>query len=197
MIWYLVVPALVIAGALARRFMGGYFGKYSRGLEVASVGAVTGLAAAAVPPHLISGVLYGLLAALIAGAVASLGDGDATDLGEYEGEEPDQGSWDFFAGQSDNKLPFAQRRKRDIEVLVISGFFQTFFAGAIVAIAGGHLAAGAILAFSGMLKAPAYMLAYAIPSTITGFRRGRELGEALWGASLGLSAGLTTALVYA
>lgn len=184
-VFAVLVLALTLFGAWARRFMGGVGGKNPRVLHLLAVATPTTLAAGIVAfsafnPLAAAGIALLVLAATM--AVASTGDGDQTDLGTWLGVEPDEPFWGF-ANRGLGKPGYW----RDFDGLLISGVAQTFVAGLAVAISGYWLV-GALFALSGALKAPAYALAYVIPSNVNKLRQGRELGEALWGASLGLSA---------
>ena len=189
---YLLVAVLTAFGAFARRFMGGLGGDNPRFLRVASVAFPTMLAAgvalwSVLGPFWTVGLSFIIL--LGTASIAGLGDGDATDLGEWHGREPDAGSWDFLAGVSDNTKSFVDRYRRDFLALMISGVAQTAVAGVAVVLSGFVLP-GVLLGLSGILKAPAYGLGYLLPSGLRDLHHGRELGEVFWGGSLGLSAGL-------
>ena len=199
-LWIVVAVVLALAGAAARRFMGGWGGKNPRWLHLAAVGSLTGLATAfgvdRLGLDLWLGSAYVLMATVAAAGVASTGDGDGTDLGEWEGAEPDQPFWSWLVGSSDNTLPFDARYWHDAKTLLFSGAAQTSVAGLLVAFAGRPFV-GTALMLSGALKYPAYALAYKVPSTVRNFHQGRELGEAFWGATLGLIAAAVAVVVYA
>ena len=188
-IWYLMIPVLAAYGAWARRFMGGASGKNQRGLELLAVAAPTALVAfvASGSHGLAMALLGGLFSLGLTMLVASTGDGDQTDLGEWTGAEPDKPFWGFANGSLGTP-----GYMRDFIGLAISGFGQTLVAGAIV-IVSGHWPAGILLMLSGTFKAPAYALGYVIPSTRKNLMQGRELGEAIWGATIGASAAVALA----
>lgn len=193
-----IILALALYGGCARRYMGGWKPiPYERGLSVALL--VAPLAAA---PSLAAWplgdwpwVAAGGAAILAAGLATSLGDGDATDLGGWDQPEPDKPSWDWLAGRSDNTRPEAVRRARDMRALAVSGLAVTIVPGAMV-IALGHPVIGAALALSGALKVPAYVVGYMLPLRLKELTRGREAGEAVWGAALCGSAAASALAVF-
>lgn len=193
MTWYLglcLILGLALYGAAARRYMGGWKPvPYERGVSVAAVVLPLGFAAAVAWWGL--GPWWWLAAGagamLSAGLATCLGDGDATDYGEWDLPEPDRPSWDWLAGASDNAAPLAIRRLRDIRALAVSGLAVTLIPGAVM-VGAGHLWAGVAVGLSGALKVAAYALGYAVPVQLKDLRQGREAGEALWGACIGAAA---------
>lgn len=188
----LFLLAMAVYGAAARRYMGGApIGPSSRALQLVLLALPLGaVAALAAWPFGLWWAMAAATAAMASGAlVASLGDGDATDFGEWTGAEPDKGSWDWIAGTPDNSAAINIRRRRDIWALAVSGIAQTALTGAII-MASGHFWLGAAVGWSGVLKAPAYAIGYIAPLRWRHLYQGREAGEAAWGAALGLSAGM-------
>lgn len=187
----LLVLTLTAFGAWARRFMGGVGGENPRVLQLLAVAFPTALAAGVAAMSFDWITAAGITAATlgVTMALTSTGDGDQTDLGEWTGPEPDKPFWGFANGNLGRA-----GRQRDFLGLLISGFAQTTFAGFAVAMSG-YWVLGAAFALSGALKGPAYALAYAVPSKVSKLHQGRELGEALWGSSLGFSAAVVIASI--
>lgn len=184
--WCLVTPLLVGYGAFARRVMGGVGGKWPSPFGKAQRGAVIALFVLplVVPVAVFAGGVPALLALVVAGLAASTGDGDQTDLGTWFGPEPDKPFWGFV-----NENLGEAGAQRDFIGLLVSGVATTAAPGLMLAIAG-HYMAGFVLAFGGLLKGPAYALAYALPAgeKVRHLHQGRELGEAFWGGSVGFVA---------
>lgn len=196
--WWYVTPLLVfllVYGAFARRVMGGVGGKWPFPLGKIQRGAVVTMVALpfALPMLVINWGFVSLVLPLTA-IIVSLGDGDQTDLGEWAGAEPDAPFWDKLLGQTDNSKPFNERYQRDFIGLMVSGAV-TAFPAAVALVVHWELLAGFSMLFAGLLKAPAYALAYKIPSNVRNLHSGRELGEAFWGAVCGFAGFLGLVLV--
>jgi hypothetical protein len=197
--WYLVIPMLLGAmlyGAIARRVMGGVGGKWPGVLGKTQRTAVVLMAGLpfAFPAFFVTSWL--VASAVLAGtaAIVSLGDGDQTDLGSYDGPEPDAPFWDKILGHTDNSRPYNERRRRDFHGLFASGAV-TALPATITLIVTGNILAGLALLVLGTGKAPAYALAYEIPSRAKNLLQGRELGEAIWGATAGLAGAVALLLL--
>lgn len=132
-----------------------------------------------------------LLVLLLTTAAHSIGHGNAMTLGRrpYTGDERRE-PWDAIAGPLLVGANYGYRWKRDAIALTLSGVVVGFPPALALGLAGRPLAA-AVWLFAGAAKTAAYELGWRLRKEGSRWRQGTEIGEAGFGAILGLAVAAT------
>lgn len=192
--------ALIVYMAVAYRYRGGWnfgLGDQPRWLELFAVswpmGLAGGLAAIDSGATLATAGGLGVGVLGLTFAAHSLGHGNAMNLGrrEYTGDERVE-VWDRIVGRLRVGAERAARWRRDAMALGLSGMVVLWPLAAALAF-GGRFAAAALLAVLGAGKVLAYEIGWTLHVDGSRWRQATEIGEAMFGALLGLAVALALA----